>query len=302
MVSILNYAVFLPSIVSVYNYLINKKLFDQLILESKPLPIEFGYGIYHIQFSIILAVAVVFGCFSIISLLKEKKDHWFFVLCILTLLNLISIHILSARTGLLAMYFGLLAVILGSIRSAGRRIKIYAITASVLIPVLLFISSTSLQNRLKNSIADLKVVLNKTDANDYSFAMRVAGWKNAADVIKHHTFSGVGIGDADEVLNKNFETFDPSIQAQNRRNPHLQFLETAVQSGLLSSFLFLLILWALIRSKQSASARFITIASVLLMFVSSCFESILESQASVVAFSLFLALAYQFKSEFKPVM
>jgi hypothetical protein len=66
------YAMYLPAIVSVYNYLSNKTLFDQLILESKPLPIEFGYGIYHIQFSIILAISVVFAVY----LLLQRKRYF----------------------------------------------------------------------------------------------------------------------------------------------------------------------------------------------------------------------------------
>ena len=59
MIVVFNYAMFLPAVVSVYNYLINKTLFDDLILQSKPLPVEFGYGLYHIQFSVLLAAAIV---------------------------------------------------------------------------------------------------------------------------------------------------------------------------------------------------------------------------------------------------
>jgi O-antigen ligase len=295
LVIILNYAVFLPSIVSVYNYWINKALFDQLILESKPIPIEFGYGIYHIQFSIILASAVVFGCFSIISMLRQSnKDASFYFLCILTGLNMICIHILSARTGLLGMYFGLLIVFLYSIRQTSRKLRLWILPAFIILPFILFFSSTSLQNRLKNSIEDLKVAIKGSNANDYSFAMRVAAWGNSMDIIKRHPLTGVGIGDADETLTNNFETFNPSIESYNRRNPHNQVLETAVQSGLISSALFILALLGIALLKPSATSSYEAIALVLLFFISSNFESILESQASVVAFSAFLALAWYF--------
>jgi O-antigen ligase len=301
LVIILNYAAFLPSIVSVYNYLANKTLFDQLILESKPLPIEFGYGIYHIQFSIILASAIVFGCFSIVQMLRQnRRDASFYFLCILTSLNMICIHILSARTGLLGMYFGLVIVFLYSIRQANRKLRLYILPAFIILPLLLFFSSTSLQNRLKNSIEDFRVAINGSNANDYSFAMRVAAWGNSIDVIKKHPVSGVGIGDADEVLPKNFESFNPSIESYNRKNPHNQVLENAVQSGLISSVLFILCLLSIAVLKPSAKSHYEAIAFVLLFFISSNFESILESQASVVAFSAFLALAYYFALPDKP--
>jgi O-antigen ligase len=293
--TILNYAFFLPSVISVYNYLINKKLFDQLILESKPLPIEFGYGIYHIQFSIILASAIVFGSFSIIRMLRgQVKDLWFWVLCILTVINFICIHILSARTGLLAMYAGLLIVLLGSIKKTSAKTRLYLISACVIVPLALFFSSTSLQNRLKNSLEDMRVVMTHADANDYSFAMRVAGWGNAVDVIQRHAAGGVGIGDADKVLYDNFATFNPSIQPQNRRNPHNQLLENAVQSGLFSSFLFLLCIFLpmIFRAGNFNKPNYLFVALALLIFTSSNFESILERQASVVAFSVLLALGY----------
>jgi O-antigen ligase len=296
MVGILNYAVFLPAVVSVYNYFLNKRLYDQLILESKPLPVEFGYGIYHIQFSILLASAVVFGMYSIIRMIREnQRNLWLLVIGIITCVNFIAIHILSARTGLVAMYFGIFAIVLSSLRSTSIGFKLGAAAICIILPLTLFFSSTSLQNRLKNSIIDLKVVMSGSNANEYSFAMRVEGWKNAIDIIDRNPFQGVGVGDADKELYNNFASFNPSIDLKNRRNPHNQFLETAVQSGLLSAILFLITLIAPIVLKSSHRGNSLLIALVLLMFISSNFESILERQASVVAYSTLLAFAYMFK-------
>ena len=296
LVAILNYGVFLPSSVSVYNYISNKKLFDQLILESKPLPIEFGYGIYHIQFSILLAAAVVFGLYAVIRLFRKgRKDIITWTILTLTVVNAVNIHILSARTGLVAMYAGLLAVIAGSLKGIELKYKIMAVAVCILAPAALFLSSTSLQNRLKNSLVDLKVVMSGSNANEYSFAMRVEGWKNAIDIIDRHPLEGVGIGDADKELYENFKTFNPSIEPNNRRNPHHQMLENAVQSGVPSALLFLILLIVIMTRKTSSPhGNHLLTGIVLLLFISSNFESILESQASIVAFSAFLALAYVF--------
>lgn len=284
------YAMYLPAIVSVYNYLSNKTLFDQLILESKPLPIEFGYGIYHIQFSIILAISIVFAVY----LLLQRKE-WNLskinvsVISVIGLSNFIFLHILSARTGLLAMYFGLLIILLPVLFKLPLRNKIIAISLGLTLPLIMFAMSSSLRNRVSNTLADFEVAWNGKDANDYSFAMRVQAWKNAVQVIKKNPILGIGIGDADKELQENFAQMNSSITPANRKNPHLQFLETASQSGLISASLYLLIV--LFSIFGQSNKNYILASMALLLFLASCFESILERQVSVVAFSAFMALA-----------
>jgi O-antigen ligase len=284
------YAMYLPAIVSVYNYLSNKTLFDQLILESKPLPIEFGYGIYHIQFSIILAISVVFAVYLLL-----QRNEWNLskinvsVISAIGLSNFIFLHILSARTGLLAMYFGLLIILLPVLFKLPLRNKIIAISLGLTLPLIMFAMSSSLSNRVSNTLADFEVAWNGKDANDYSFAMRVQAWKNAVQVIKKNPILGTGIGDADKELQENFAQMNSSITPENRKNPHFQFLETASQSGLISASLYLLIV--LFSIFGQSNKNYVLASMALLLFLASCFESILERQASVVAFSAFMALA-----------
>lgn len=286
------YAVYLPAVVSVYNYLINKTLFDQLILESKPLPIEFGYGIYHIQFSVILAASVLLGCFLLLQRKRyNSQKSTIRLIAILTILNFVFLHILSARTGLLALYAGLTVLALYEGRKLPLKMKLFGLLAGMLLPVCLILLSSSLQNRLKNTAEDIKVVWKGADANDYSFAMRVQAWQNAGAVIAAHPLTGVGLGDADSVLYEHFGTFNPDITPSNRKNPHFQFLETAVQSGLISALLFLGIIVLML---SGAFASPLPIAMALMFLIASCFESILERQSSVIAFSMLLAYAAQF--------
>lgn len=289
------YAMYLPAVVSVYNYISNKTLFDQLILESKPLPIEFGYGIYHIQFSILLALSVVLGVFILLhrkawNLSAFNKTF----IGVISLLNFVFLHILSARTGLLALYVGLLMILLPALFKMPLRSKIISVVAGLFLPIVILSLSSSLRNRLSNTAADFEVAWSGKDANDYSFAMRVQAWKNAIQVIKKNPIIGVGIGDADKELQENFALMNSSITAANRKNPHFQFLETATQSGIVSACIFLLILLYSLFGKSNKNSLLASI--VLLLFLASCFESILERQASVVAYSAFIALALAYGS------
>ncbi len=293
---IASYALFLPAVVSVYNYFTNKELFDDLILQSKPLPIEMGYGIYHIQFSIILASVILFGIITLQKLYKNRQlGLLFYSLLFLVAVNMICIHILSARTGLLALYIGIALWMISQFRSVGKKQLLWILPLLIIAPVILFYSSSSLRNRMKNTIEDFNVVMTHKDANDYSFALRVRAWQNAIDVIKQHPAFGTGLGDAEQVLFNNFESVDASIAPHNRKNPHFQFMETAVQSGLLCGLVYLLIFivgWI----RYERKFNFILIAFALLYFVASCFESILERQASDVAFVFFMALGAAYTS------
>ncbi len=293
---IVSYALFLPAVVSVYNYFINKELFDDLILQSKPLPIEMGYGIYHIQFSIILASVILFGIITLHLMFKNRQlGLLFYSLLILVVVNMICIHILSARTGLLALYIGIVLWLISQFRSIGKKQLRWLLPLMLIVPVVLFYSSSSLRNRMKNTIEDFNVVMTHKDANDYSFALRVRAWQNAIDVIKQHPVFGTGLGDAEQVLFNNFESVDASIAPHNRKNPHFQLMETAVQSGLICGLLYLMI-FIVAWIRYEGAWNFKLIAFAMLYFVASCFESILERQASDVAFVFFIALGAAYTS------
>lgn len=292
-----SYAVFLPGIVSVYNYVSNKVLFDQLILESKPLPIEFGYGIYHIQFSILLACSIVLNAFAIIQhqtlemTPMQKRLLW-----LLGMLNLIILHILSARTGLLACYVGLFTLMLFKIKLLKPKYRVLTFVIIICMPVIMFIGSQSFRNRMLNTVEDFKVAWEGKDANDYSFALRVQAWKNAVQIIQSHPIIGVGIGDADNELFQQFAISNPSILEHNRKNPHFQLLETAVQSGILSALILLILcLYMGIQKHHLALAALCN-----LFLIASCFESILERQSSVIGFAFILAFALALNQRSKP--
>lgn len=288
------YAAFLPAAVSAYNYFSNKDYFDVLILQSKPLPIEFGYGMYHIQFSVFLAIATALGVYECIRAIKHKhKGILVNFVALVTLFNFIFIHILSARTGLISLYAALLILLISASSGLGIRYKFIIIASVIILPLSMYFMSSSLRNRLTNTYADMQVVLNSANPNDYSFAMRVEAWRNAMALIKEHPILGVGIGDAEFELKKNFDQQKSKLEPKNRKNPHFQLMETAVQSGLYAALLLLTLVIYVIGSQWHKNP--IAVAFVLLLLIASCFESILERQASVVCFAVMIAFSMGFK-------
>jgi O-antigen ligase len=289
MTTVLNYALFLPAVVSVYNYLINKTLFDGLILQSKPLPIEFGYGLYHIQFSVLLAAAIVLGVISLLQNLVLRYQITFWFLLVLVVVNIVALHILSARTGLLSLYAAAFVVIYYYFKKIEFKKKLTISAFIIVLPLLFILFSTSLKHRIFNTFEDLKVTVSGKDANDYSMAMRVAAWFNAFDVIKDNPLLGVGVGNVETVLKKNFETYNPKITPQNRKNPHNQFIETAVESGILNGVLLLLFFGLLFFLKFDKQIK-LSLSAIGLLFLIAClFESLFERQSTVVGIVMIIS-------------
>lgn len=289
MIVVFNYAMFLPAVVSVYNYLINKTLFDDLILQSKPLPVEFGYGLYHIQFSVLLAAAIVLGVIALLQNTIRNNQMTFGFLLVLVGVNIVSLHVLSARTGLLSLYAAAFVVIYQYFKKIEIKKKVTISALLILLPLLFILFSTSLKNRIFNTYEDLKVTVSGKDANDYSMAMRVAAWYNAFDVIKENPLLGVGVGNVDAVLKENFEEFNPQITPQNRKNPHNQFIETAVESGVLNGVLLLLFFGLLLFLKFDKQTKLSLSAIGILFFTACLFESLLERQSTVVGIVMIVA-------------
>ena len=289
MIIVFNYAMFLPAVVSVYNYLVNKTLFDDLILQSKPLPVEFGYGLYHIQFSVLLAAAIVLGVIALLQNTIRNNQMTFWFLLVLVGVNIVSLHVLSARTGLLSLYAAAFVVIYQYFKKIEIKKKVTISALVILLPLLFILFSTSLKNRIFNTYEDLKVTMSGKDANDYSMAMRVAAWYNAFDVIKENPLLGVGVGNVETVLKENFEEFNPQITPQNRKNPHNQFIETAVESGVLNGVLLLLFFGLLLLLKFDEQTKLSLRAIGLLFFTACLFESLLERQSTVVGIVMIVA-------------
>jgi O-antigen ligase len=211
------------------------------------------------------------------------------VFIVLVGVNIVSLHVLSARTGLLSLYAAAFVVIYQYFKKIEIKKKITISALVILLPLLFILFSTSLKNRIFNTYEDLKVTVSGKDANDYSMAMRVAAWYNAFDVIKENPLLGVGVGNVDAVLKENFEEFNPQITPQNRKNPHNQFIETAVESGVLNGVLLLLFFGLLLFLKFDKQTKLSLSAIGILFFTACLFESLLERQSTVVGIVMIVA-------------
>lgn len=261
---------------SVLNYFAHFRFLNQMVLESKPLPLF--SSVYHIEFSLILAVVSILQ----LSFLKNSGIGWQRGLMFASLIiNILSLHILSARTGILAFWLGvpfLTGAISLPIWLNGPRKWLL-----LLLPIGLLMAVPSLRNRVVNTIEDLMAVKQSQNLSDKSFGRRWEAWKVAAETIKDKPLSGVGLSGVENAMQSGFERKQSYLHITDRIQPHNQFLELALQTGLIPLVIFLISMLLVFRHYRH-NGNFAGLAVLAALGVSMFFESYLERQSGVDVF------------------
>lgn len=292
------YAVYVTGTVSTLVYLMNRAYFDFLILQAKPIPISFGYGIFHIHFSFLNALASFIGLGVMLGYANAcvpgsnaAPPKWCrLLIMVVTPLNIINLHWLSARTGLLGFYVALLILAAYMFFTIQKQKQLILILLMLCLPVFAYMFSGSFKNRMINSYEDLTTIVSGDNPNDKSVAMRVEAWKTSLFLIQKYPLIGVGLGDLEPALQEAFLDRGTLLLPENRKNPHNQFLETAVHVGI-PGFLLLLALFVYYIRVHLKNGIIVGITGI--MLASFFFESLLERQVGVYAVAFFLALLYE---------
>ena len=275
------------SVSSVIHYLQHRGFYDQMVLESKPIPLY--SKVYHIEFSVILGAAVLFlfrGLLLDWIAASYKKMAW-----MATATLVLCMHILGTRTGLVLLYIG------GSLmwferyyRTPKFFLRLGALSL-LLLAMLLTIPST--RNRLVNTLQDFNATQSGGDVTHQSFGQRWIAWKTAVHLLKsdgNSIFMGSGMG-VDENLRRGYEKLDVPLAERHRIGVHNQWFETALQSGCLSA-LGLLVFGFFLFQKDRSNSNFNGNSIWLALIAAMMFESVLERQAGllvvIVAFQLLM--------------
>ncbi len=125
---------------------------------------------------------------------------------------------------------------------------------------------------------------NNTESN----TVRLVTWTLSSRILRDYPFGG-GIGDVKIILEKYYRSYGYTYYVHYKLNPHNQYLQTGIAVGwpgvLILLFIFYRMLALSFRKKHLP--LFILAAC---FFVSCLFESMLERQVGVIAFSMTLML------------
>lgn len=279
----------LVSMGTLFNYLFNYEEINELILKSHPIPIINGYG--HISFSYLVALTIVtsIGVF-IKDNLNWSKHQW---LILLNGFNFILLHVIGARTGLMALYvtIGFITLIY-MIKRRWYWQGISAIVGLALFIILAVNYITPLQNRYQNTLKDWEVIVKGGNPNWWSGAMRLESFEKGWHLFQDHIWIGVGMADLNDEMQRQYEKEGTLLIPQNRLNPHHQFLNYLISGGIPAGLsLLLLFLIGFWRSKKER--QWILASVLILSFVAFNFEALMERQIGTCAFAFFFGLGAQ---------
>ncbi len=274
------------SLASVVNYLRHFAFLNQMILESKPLPIY--TSVYHIEFSFLMALTALTSLIWLYfnrNLIKTFAGSLLFA----SLIVLIAcLHILSVRTGILCFWTGLGFFSLSQLRLGKIKFSYLALGVALLLGIAMALPSV--RNRIINTAEDFSTVVNRGDLNNKSFGQRWEAWRASVWVIKHNPLTGVGMKGVEEALEPAYVAIQSPLDASKRVLPHNEYLDLSVQSGLPAGLILLaFIFWGVIWAWQKRLALLFAILPS--VAVAMAFESLLERQAGVLIIVILLPFA-----------
>lgn len=276
-------AVSFTGLVSFVNYLIHYESITANIIHSKEVPILPKMS--HIYYSMIAAFAIWVGYYlykreSILWHKNEKK--WILGLSIFLV---ICLHIFTARTGLVAFYVSLLLFLVRQAILKKQYKPLYVgLGLMIIAPTLLAFISKGFQDRIINTTLDIRKYRSGANISYRSISLRLAAWETALHIIQRSPVIGVGIGDNEDEMRKQYpkERFVACHDCLTP-NTHNQFVEFTLAFGILGLLTMLLLFG--IALHQNRSTLFWALGAICLFSMMT--EAILERQVGVTFMTFF---------------
>ena len=231
--------------------------------------------VFHIHFGVMLALAFFWG----VELRRSPLVRpWLRAALLGALVGIVLVlHVLAYRTGLLALYAGVLAA---ALRLLWRRRWLPGLgLLSLLVagPWLGYRLLGPMHQRWGATRWDVNQFLDGHDINDYSLARRLAAWETAATLVRAHPLLGVAPADANAAMMAQYAWRDFGLRPENRIMIHNQYLHALVGGGVLGLGLWLaVLLWPLAQPRPRRNPyirHFVVIFGAAL-----CVDSMLELQ------------------------
>ncbi|UZO81885.1 O-antigen ligase family protein [Aquimarina sp. ERC-38] len=211
----------------------------------------------------------------------ESKTRLLIYLLLFTYLFL-----LSSKTAYLILFI-ISIILIGGIKQKKHR---YLITIIFLLTAIIFLNNPGI-SRFYHQLFELntlsspnKVSLEKT---------RVISWKTSLGLIKEAPLLGYGVGDANQVLQEAYKKNGFNYNYKKGYNAHNQFLQTALQTGILglvTLFVIFIVLGYQLRRSRNEFCVF------LILFLSLLFESMLVRFNGIVFLSIVIPLLLKKRS------
>lgn len=223
---------------------------------------------------------------SALRFFSTKK--WIYVF--LLLLFSVTVILTFSKAGILILLATLFpSLIILTIRNYSKRIVLILTGLSIATIVFIFNVSNTLNARFYKMLEGTTNVSIENNTSIESSQARIIMWTTSFQLLKEHPWAGVGTGDvSDELDTRNIELGNVGV-AEKSYNSHNQYLNTAVQLGLMGLIpLLFVFLTSILKGILRNSFSLLMVAIIL--FLSLLFESFLETQQGIIPVTLLLLI------------
>lgn len=245
----------------------------------------------HIRFSLAVTGGIIW-CVYFIPQIRERWLKWLGVATVIFLA--LYLHILAARTGLVAFYiFIAFWTLYLSIR---KKTRLIGISLIVLFSAGAF-AAVKFVPTLMHRVYYLKYTIEQfrdgQRTGNYSDMGRVISYDIALRLIRERPLQGVGAGNILDTMKRGYDRWYPQVTPDQRLIPHNQFLTVGVACGIPAMIIFIIWVvypvWTIRRNR----AGFFFLITWAVMLIPLLVEPVLEVQYGVFVYLFFLLWQYQ---------
>lgn len=148
-----------------------------------------------------------------------------------------------------------------------------------------------LKRRIKSAFYEYNAFLNGSSTQGSSITQRITYFRTGWKVAKENWLLGVGTGDINDAMLRQYEVQRSPLSSDHRRRPHNQYLTFLISFGIAGALYFLWLNIFLI-SAAVKKRHFLTVVFTSMMALSFLAEDTLETQVGVTMFALFTCLFF----------
>lgn len=143
---------------------------------------------------------------------------------------------------------------------------------------------SNLKERINETVWEINMYLTTGEVNGHSLTQRFEYWKAAFHIIKKNILIGVGTGDVEIELNKEYDNMQSKLDKEYRLHAHNQFISIALTFGIIGFIWFLITLfYPIFKLKKQRNLLYLAFFSMVLF--SFLNEDTLETQAGVTFYA-----------------
>jgi O-antigen ligase len=232
-----------------------------------------------------------FACYLIIGIvLLFENIRSAFSISTVALISFFSVGVLQteSKAGIVCLFLVFVFQFYSFLKLKHKKFN-WILTFSIFLFSSILLTNNPIKSRFKSMFDAIGNMQTKNNNSVESNTARIIMWSTSIDVWKENFLFGTGTGDYDDELTaKNLEYKNQGV-AKERLNSHNQFLNSAVQLGLVGFFVLLMIF---VSSYFFSDKKLWQLLILIVFLINFLVESFLETQAGIILFVVLLTLFF----------